>query len=84
MASRAIVWLELGESTVNVPWSNVPCLKWQKYPLLELPGPRPSSLYRNAKLFPGKGGSSDILPLITSADVIWNWRFLPSTFLLKP
>ena len=38
----------------------LPCLKCKKYPEFELPDPRPSSLYKNAKLFPGTGFSSVI------------------------
>ena len=83
VASTAIDWFVLGALTLKVPWSTIPCLKWQKYPELELPGPRPSSRYKNAKLFPGSGGSSDIIPSVTSVETIWNWRLRPSILLLN-
>ena len=48
-----------GFSTKNSPDFSVPCLKCIKKPVLELPAPLPSSLNRNAGLFPGNGGSSN-------------------------
>ena len=58
VASMATVWFVLGLSIVKLPLSKTPCLKCTKYPELELPAPLPSSLYKNAKLFPGRGSSS--------------------------
>ena len=44
----------------KVLFSNFPCLKCKKKPLLFEPEPWPSSLYKNANLLPGNGSSSYI------------------------
>ena len=57
-ASIEIRWLADGLLILNSSDFKLPCLKCKKYPVLELPEPRPSSLYKNARLFPGTGFSS--------------------------
>ena len=51
--------------------------------MLLLAGPRPSSLYKNAKLLPGKGASSKIAPSDISVETISNLVVDPSTDLEK-
>ena len=54
-----------------------------KNPVLELPAPFPSSLYKNAGLFPGNGGSSAIILPSISVDTISNLSDLPCIALVN-
>jgi len=80
--SIATVWLLLGLVIENVPWSKIPWRKWLKNPVLLLDGPLPSSLYKNAKLFPGYGGSSKIVSVM-SVDTTSKRVARPSIVLVK-
>ena len=53
--------------------------------MLVLAGPPPSSLYKNAKLLPGDGGSSYIeSEFLNTVETISKSIVLPSMFLVKP
>ena len=83
-ASRSTVSSVAGCANVKLPWFNVPCVNRKKNPVLELPLPLPSSLYKNARLLPIEGGSSYILsPPLNVVDTISKFIDLPSTVLLN-
>jgi len=51
--------------------------------VFELAEPCPSSLYKNAKLFPGNGASSTISASVISVEIISKLVLLPSTVFVK-
>ena len=70
---------------MNVSDFILPCLKCKKYPVFELPDPLPSSLYKNAKLFPGTGFSSirTLSSVSIPVDTISNVVGIPLTPFVK-